>query len=175
MALVQYTFLESSMGMIAVISRDDKIVGLDIRREDVYQAKKRLSAQYPDAIESDKSFRTARLLLNRYLKGEAVDFDVEIDISDESPFTRRVLDELRRIPFGEVRSYGAIGKQLGYPMAARAVGQAVRRNPIPIIIPCHRVIREDGSLGGFSLGKEIKKGLLRLEGILDFVNETAPL
>jgi methylated-DNA-[protein]-cysteine S-methyltransferase len=167
-----YTFFESSIGTISVISRNEKIMSLDIRRENAYEAKKRLSVSYPEAIESEKSFKKIKLLLDRYLKGEKVDFDVNIDISRESPFTRKVLGELRKIPYGKLRSYLWIGKKLGYPMAARAVGQAVKKNPIPIIIPCHRVIRDDGSLGGFSLGIEIKKRLLMLEGVFNGVNKS---
>jgi methylated-DNA-[protein]-cysteine S-methyltransferase len=127
--------------------------------------KKHLSALYPDGAESDQSFKTIRFLLDSYLRGKRVDFDVDIDISGESQFTQKVLRELQKIPYGKARSYLWIGKKVGHTMGARAVGQAVKRNPIPIIIPCHRVIREDGSLGGFSLGIEIKKRLLALEGV----------
>jgi methylated-DNA-[protein]-cysteine S-methyltransferase len=168
--LIEYTFFESQTGMISVVLKNGKIIRLDIRPENTYEAKKRLSALYPDGVQSDKPFRKIRLLLDRYLKGEEVKFDIDIDISGSSPFTRKVLLELRKIPYGRLQSYLSIGKQLGYPMAARAIGQAVGRNPIPIIIPCHRVIREDGSLGGFSLGKEIKKRLLVLEGVFDNIN-----
>jgi methylated-DNA-[protein]-cysteine S-methyltransferase len=163
--LVEYTFFESSIGTISLASRNRKITALDIHSENLYEVKKHLSALYPDGHESEQSFKTMKLLLNRYLKGEEVDFDVDIDISGESQFRQKVLRELRKIPYGKVRSYLWIGKRLGHTMGARAVGQAVKRNPIPIIIPCHRVIREDGSLGGFSLGEEIKKRLLFLEGV----------
>ena len=163
--LVEYTFFESSIGIISLASRNKKIIALDIHSENLYEVKKHLSALYPDGHESEQSFKTIKLLLDRYLKGEKVNFDVDIDISGESQFTQKVLRELKKIPYGKVRSYLWIGKRLGHTMGARAVGQAVKRNPIPIIIPCHRVIREDGSLGGFSLGIEIKKRLLALEGI----------
>jgi len=72
---------------------------------------------------------------------------------------------LQGIPYGEVRSYLRVGRQIGYAMAARAIGQAVKRNPIPIIIPCHRVIREDGTIGGFSQGVNIKRRLLAIEKV----------
>jgi methylated-DNA-[protein]-cysteine S-methyltransferase len=163
--LVEYTFFESSIGTISLASRNKKIIALDIHSINLYEVKKHLSALYPNGHESEQSFKTIKLLLNRYLKGKKVDFDVDIDISGESQFTQKVLRELRKIPYGKVRSYLGIGKRLGHTMGARAVGQAVKRNPIPIIIPCHRVIREDGSLGGFSLGEEIKKRLLFLEGV----------
>ena len=80
-------------------------------------------------------------------------------------FSRRVLLLVKGIPYGTLTSYGAVGKRLGYPSAARAVGQAVGRNPIPIVIPCHRVVRSDGTLGGFSMGLNLKEQLLALEGV----------
>jgi methylated-DNA-[protein]-cysteine S-methyltransferase len=163
--LIEYTFFESQMGVISLASRNKKITALDIHSDNLYEVKKHLSALYPDGTESEQSFKTIKLLLDRYLKGNKVDFNVDIDISAESQFTQKVLRELTKIPYGKVRSYLWIGKRVGHTMGARAVGQAVKRNPIPIIIPCHRVIREDGSLGGFSLGIEIKKRLLALEGV----------
>jgi len=170
--LIEYTFFESQTGIISVVLKNKCIIALDIRPENTYEAKKRLSTLYPEGHQSDKPFRKIRLLLDRYLKGQKVEFDMAIDISGESPFTQKVLLELRKIPYGRLQSYLSIGKQLGYPMAARAIGQAVKRNPIPIIIPCHRVIRVNGSLGGFSLGVEIKKRLLVLEGTFNNIKKT---
>jgi O-6-methylguanine DNA methyltransferase len=168
----EYTFFESQIGIISLASRNKKIIALDIYSKNLYEVKKHLSTLYPEGVESNQSFKTVKLLLDRYLKGRKVDFDVDFDISEESPFTQKVLRELKKIPYGEVRSYLSIGKQVGHIMGARAVGQAVKRNPIPIIIPCHRVIRNDGSLGGFSLGIEIKKRLLAFEGVLQRNNKT---
>ncbi len=165
MDVVEYVFFKSSIGPISLVSRNQKIIALNIHSVNPYEVKKRIAALYPEGRESEKSFKTIRFLLDRYLKGERVDFDMEIDISGESPFTQKVLRELQKIPYGEVRSYGWIGKRLGYEIAARAVGQAAKRNPIPIIIPCHRVIAEGGKLGGFSSGIEIKKKLLSIEGV----------
>jgi len=170
--LVEYTFFESQIGTISLASRNKKIIALDIQSKNVYEVKKHLSSLYPDGHESELSFKTIKLLLDKYLKGKKVDFDVDIDISGESQFTQKVLRELKKIPYGEVRSYLWIGKQVGHAMGARAVGQAVKRNPIPIIIPCHRIIREDGSLGGFSLGIEIKKRLLAIEGVFNSIDKT---
>jgi len=104
-------------------------------------------------------------MLDRYLRGQKVDFDVEVDISGEGEFTQRVLFALMKVPYGHLTSYGRLAKKLGYRSAGRAVGQAVGRNPIPIIIPCHRVIREDGSIGGFSMGLKFKERFLALEGV----------
>lgn len=88
-----------------------------------------------------------------------------LDVSDYTTFQRQVWHVLASIPFGEVRSYQWIADQMGQPDAVRAVGQAVGANPFPILIPCHRVVSSDGSLGGFSCGLEWKRKLFKIEGI----------
>jgi len=90
-------------------------------------------------------------------------FPDRLDLSGATPFQRMVWEATRLIPYGETRSYAWVAGQVNKPGAARAVGQALGRNPLPIIIPCHRVIRGDGSLGGFSNGLEVKERLLHLE------------
>jgi len=102
--------------------------------------------------------------LAAYFRGGANRFGTPLDLGSATPFAQRVWAELRRIPFGTTVSYAELARRVGSPRAARAVGQAVGANPIPILIPCHRVIRSDGGLGGFSAGPEIKKWLLRHEG-----------
>jgi methylated-DNA-[protein]-cysteine S-methyltransferase len=163
--LVRYAFFDSSLGNIVLISKAEQLIELDVKADGAYIIKKSLTARYPDGVESIEHFHKLCKLLDRYLKGERVDFDVDVDISHLSIFTQKVLEELKRIPYGEVTSYGRIGQRLGYKSAARAVGQAVSRNPVPIIIPCHRVIREDGAIGGFSMGVQIKERLLATEGV----------
>lgn len=103
--------------------------------------------------------------LTEYFNGEAVDFtDVTIDFSCCTDFQRKVWQAVREIPYGETRSYGWVAARINRSHAARAVGQAVGRNSVLIIVPCHRVIAGDGSIGGFGGGLEMKKYLLRLEG-----------
>lgn len=94
-------------------------------------------------------------------------YDGPVDLSLVGPFERRVLEQLRAIPRGQVRTYREIARALGFPGAARAVGQACARNPLPLIIPCHRVVRSDGGLGGYSLrgGVALKRRLLAGEGV----------
>ena len=101
--------------------------------------------------------------LRAYLDGKLRIFTTPYDLRGLSPFTRAVLRAAAKIPYGEVRSYRWIAERLGMPEAARAVGNALGRNPIPIIIPCHRVVRADGSVGGYALGPAWKKRLLKLE------------
>ncbi|MBA4416793.1 MAG: methylated-DNA--[protein]-cysteine S-methyltransferase [Syntrophus sp. (in: bacteria)] len=162
---IEYSIRDTSLGNLVLVARNAQLITLDITKQTEYEIKKGLQARYAEASESDKPFRVICLLLDRYLKGEQVDFNVDVDISQEGKFTQRVLEELRKIPYGQTRSYGWLAKKLGYTNAARAVGQALGRNPIPIVIPCHRVIREDGSIGGFSMGIQIKERLLALEGV----------
>jgi methylated-DNA-[protein]-cysteine S-methyltransferase len=101
--------------------------------------------------------------LSRYLEGEPVDFPDKLDLGEVTRFQQNVWQAVRTIPYGETRSYGWVADKLGLPKAARGVGRALARNPLPIVIPCHRVIGSNGSLGGFGGGLEIKELLLRLE------------
>ncbi len=101
--------------------------------------------------------------LQRYALGEPIKFRVRFDLAGATPFQQRVWRVLQTIPYGETRSYGWVARRIGQPRAARAVGAACRANPMPIIIPCHRVVARDGSLGGFSGGLRWKKRLLALE------------
>ncbi len=165
MPVIEFAIFESWFGTISVVQRDRRIINLDLSENDIYQEHRAILKRFPEAVESDQSFKTVRTLLHRYLKGQPVDFDIEVDLSDLPEFTQRVLQELRRIPYGETRSYSEIAALAGCPKGSRAIGQALKRNPVPIIIPCHRVVRHDGSLGGFSLGQRLKKRLLFLEGI----------
>jgi prevent-host-death family protein len=100
-------------------------------------------------------------------------FSGPVDLARVGPFEREVLAELRRIPAGQVRTYQQIALSLGEPGAARAVGTACARNPLPLLIPCHRVVRTDGGLGGYSLrgGVELKRRLLQAEGAVQSLFE----
>ncbi len=98
-----------------------------------------------------------------YFNGQNVEFPDKLDLSDATPFQRTVWTTARQIPYGETRSYGWVAQKTGKPGAARAVGQALGSNPLPVIVPCHRVISSDGGLGGFSGGLAMKRKLLALE------------
>ncbi len=102
--------------------------------------------------------------LQEYFRGERSDFDVEVDPDSASAFDRTVWSKLRAVPAGETVTYGELARRAGYAGAARAVGGAMHRNPIPIVIPCHRVVGEDGDITGFGLGLWRKRWLLDHEG-----------
>lgn len=105
----------------------------------------------------------AREELHEYLAGRRAFFAVPVDLGGVAPFQARVLAEAARIPFGGVASYAALAERVGRPRAARAVGNALGANPVPLIVPCHRVVRGDGTWGHYAFGGRLKTALLRLE------------
>jgi O-6-methylguanine DNA methyltransferase len=105
----------------------------------------------------------ARHELGEYLAGRRTFFTVPVDFAGVGEFQGRVLAEAGRIPFGQVTSYATLARQIGHPRAARAVGNALGANPVPVIVPCHRVIRGDGSWGHYAFGGALKTRLLALE------------
>jgi methylated-DNA-[protein]-cysteine S-methyltransferase len=115
-----------------------------------------------DWIYNEAPFEDVRHQLAEYFAGERKDFDLPLSL-EGTEFQVAVLEALQEIPYGETRSYGAVAKQIGRPKAVRAVGAANGRNPIPIIVPCHRVIGSTGDLTGFGGGLDTKAELLRLE------------
>lgn len=128
----------------------------------------RLSSQSPreDAVGYAPFLREAKHQLLDYLAGKLTEFTVPVDLAAGTPFQRRVWRTILRIPYGRVRSYRWVAARVGGTQFARAVGMALGANPVPIIVPCHRIVAHDGSLGGFSCGLPVKKRLLKLEGTL---------
>jgi len=108
----------------------------------------------------------ARRQLDEYFEGARRRFDLPVDLALQADFNRRVLRELARVPYGEVVTYGELASRAARPRAARAVGTVMNRNPLPIVLPCHRVIGSTGKLVGYAGGLERKETLLRLEGAL---------
>ena len=107
-----------------------------------------------------------RRQLDEYFEGRRRAFDLELDLADVGGFPRRVLEELALVPYGEVTTYGRLAARAERPRAARAVGTVMNRNPLPIVLPCHRVVGSTGKLVGYGGGLERKERLLRLEGAL---------
>ena len=116
----------------------------------------------PDWIFNEQPFAEAARQLDEYFDGERTEFDLPLALNG-TEFQVRVLEELRKIPYGETVSYGDIARRIGRPRAVRAVGAANGRNPLPIFVPCHRVIGSSGDLTGFGGGLDTKAMLLRLE------------
>lgn len=119
-------------------------------------------------LQDTGRLREFREIFEAYLAREDTTLDLPYDTSVMTDFQQRVLGETRQIPYGQTSSYGEIARAIGSPNGSRAVGQALRRNPVPLVIPCHRVIASNGNLGGFSgeMGSPIKVRLLELEGVM---------
>jgi methylated-DNA-[protein]-cysteine S-methyltransferase len=133
--------------------------------EPAEKVRKRLSSRYPVDLGESPLTRKAADLLARYFSGEQVLFDLPIDRSGFTSFEEVVYQAVGTIPVGEVKSYGCIAGEIGRPLAARGVGGAMARNPLPIVIPCHRVVGKSGALTGYSAqgGVDSKQWLLEME------------
>ena len=115
--------------------------------------------------EGHRTLRVALHQLNQYFNRKREQFHLPLDFSGATEFQKRIFERLTEIPYGRIVSYGDIADEMGVAGAARAVGQAVGANPLPIVVPCHRVIRSDGRLGGYSGGLRQKVALLAVEGV----------
>jgi len=136
-----------------------------VRGEDDFL--ERLLAQHGDvAILKSPGLDDVRRALDAYFAGKQLEFDLAVDLGDLAPFHRRVLDATAKVPAGRVATYTQIAVRAGSPRASRAAGNALHNNPVAIVVPCHRVLRTDGSLGGYGGGLPVKEWLLRHEGAL---------
>ena len=149
--------MSSPVGKLTLVASSKGLVAIDVRNN----AKQVVTAKNASAqailIKTKKQ-------LEQYFAGKRASFDVVLDLVG-TEFQVRAWRALCRIPFGETISYGQQAANIKKPKAFRAVGSANGKNPIPIIVPCHRVVASDGSLGGYSLGLTMKKQLLALEGV----------
>jgi len=164
MTALQLSVFRVSMGWLGILSSSEGIQRLMLPQ----MSKEEILGQvdYFNTVSINcysALFADLHVRLERYFDGEQVDFPDRLDLSGASPFKNEVWNEARSIPYGQTRSYKWIAKRIGQPNAVRAVGQALGANPVPIIIPCHRVLRSDGNLGGFSGGLNMKMLLLHLE------------
>ena len=158
-----YATFKVDTGWMGVAGTGIGLRRIVLSRSSAQEVRSLLGDDVNGAIRSPKLFHNLTERLRAYFRGDKTDFPVKLDLSGATDFQRAVWERARTIPYGETRSYGWLAKQIKRPGAARAVGQALGRNPLPIVIPCHRVIASNGSLGGFSGGLEMKKQLLRLE------------
>lgn len=164
--LIEWTAMESPLGILYMARNIVGLCSLDFGTDESAFVE-RLDPLAHTARNPD-SLAPAMTQLEEYFAGQRQRFDLPVDISQMTAFQRSVLDMTRTISAGNVWTYGQVAQHIGKPRASRAVGQALGRNPIPIIVPCHRVIGKDGQMVGYSGGGgvESKKWLLRLEGAL---------
>jgi len=134
-------------------------------KEEVVDAIEKHTEDY-ELEEVPDSFEKIKKDVINYFSGKKIEFESAIDLSKYTPFQSAVFTAARSIPYGNTRSYRWIAKKIGNPKGVRAVGQALKINKIPLVIPCHRIIEDSGKLGGFSLGIKWKARLLQLEGAI---------
>ncbi|MFH1775563.1 MAG: methylated-DNA--[protein]-cysteine S-methyltransferase [Chloroflexota bacterium] len=160
---LKYITFDTAAGWVGVLASAQGLVRITLPQRSKAGALKLLGDSVSSATSSPDAFQDLKERLKRYFDGQKAAFPDELDLGGATPFQRRVWETTRLIPYGRTRSYSYIAGQIGKPGAARAVGQALGRNPLPIIIPCHRVIARSGRPGGFTGGLEMKISLLHRE------------
>jgi methylated-DNA-[protein]-cysteine S-methyltransferase len=163
---VAYSFVDSPFGELLVAVTRQGLVRVEYPNHDFDETLEELAAKVsPRVLESPRSTDGVRRELEEYFSGDRRSFTVQVDLSLVHGFTRKVLEQTGRIPFGKVSTYREVATRAGSPRAVRAAGNALGSNPIPIVVPCHRVVRTGGGLGGYTGGLDRKIKLLQLEGV----------
>lgn len=156
-----YDIFPSPLGLLYIIFSDNALAGIIFSNEvDESPSSIPLSVK---SIKKDRIPENFRQQLTDYFGGKLREFEQEVILLSGTEFEKSVWLTLREIPYGETRTYKWVAERIGKPRAVRAVGRALSKNPIPIVLPCHRVIESDGSIGGYSSGVEKKRRLLNLE------------
>ena len=159
-----YIIFDTAAGWLGILGSPGGLLGTTLPQRSTQTARQMLGHDISRATEAPHLFHDLMQRFRAYFDGKIIAFPDRLEISAATPFQRSVWEAARLIPYGETRSYGWIAQQIGNPKSGRAVGQALGKNPLPIIVPCHRVLAGDGRLGGFTGGIETKQQLLRLEG-----------
>jgi len=162
-AVIRYTIADSPLGRMLIAATDKGICAIQFANSD-HELQQGLMREFPFATRrpDDQALAEWSVNLTRLMQGRELNPSLPLDIR-ATAFQRRVWESLQKIPRGETRSYSAVAKKIGMPKATRAVARACATNPVAVAIPCHRVIREDGDLGGYRWGIERKEHLLAME------------
>ena len=160
---LKYIVFNCKMGWVGVLASAEGILTTTLPQSTAMAAQQLLGDGLNQATCTPTLFNDITRRLQAYFSGQEVALDDELDLSRATPFQRLVWETTRLIPYGETRSYAWVAEQIKQPQATRAVGQALGKNPVPIIVPCHRVMASGGQLGGFTGGLTMKRLLLHLE------------
>lgn len=160
---LKYITFNTDMGWIGILGSAKGLLGTTLPQRSTQEVRQLLGDRVNYAIWSPRLFEDLMERFRIYFGGHKATFPDELDLSRATAFQREVWGITGLIPYGETRSYTWVAEQIKKPGAVRAVGQALGRNPLPIIVPCHRVVNSDGKLGGYNGGVEMKRYLLFLE------------
>jgi methylated-DNA-[protein]-cysteine S-methyltransferase len=168
---VRWHRFETRLGVTGVAGTDRGLARVTWEPVDEEAFVADLEERFPGApvVPDPEGLEAVERQLLEYLMGDRKTFDLPVDLEGTSAFDRRVLRAASELGFGEVVPYGELARRIGRPRAARAVGGALGRNPVPVVVPCHRIVRSDGGLGGYGSGIEYKERLLRIEGREDLL------
>lgn len=160
--MIYYTSFETVFGILGLIRNKKGLLKIYLPNEIL--SEKGLHQQYPnqELIEDNSKFKHEIKQLNEYFNGDRRNFELDMDLH-VSPFYKKALMEVSKIPYGNTSTYSDIAQKLNNPKAVRAVGSANARNPLPIVIPCHRIVNKSGKLGGYRGGLPMKEKLLKFE------------
>ena len=160
-----YSIFKTRLGWCGVVENNGLIKRIVLPCANKRLVSQRIHKECPEAKENSSKLKKVSQLIIDYLNGEKKRLDFPIDLTGYTNFEKQVYKSLCRVPYGEVTTYGKLAKSAGNPRAARAVGNAMAKNPLPLFIPCHRVVKSDGAIGNFSAlgGVALKKRLLELE------------
>lgn len=160
---VAYTEIDSPIGPLLVAATQVGLIRIVFDNGQWDAALEDLGRRVGPVVEDRAPLAAVLAQLDEYFAGQRQEFTVDVDLRLANGFRRTALDHLRTIPYGETESYAEVAEAAGSPRAMRAVGSACANNPVPLVIPCHRVVRSDGTLGGYGGGLEIKSALLEME------------
>jgi methylated-DNA-[protein]-cysteine S-methyltransferase len=164
---VAYATVDSPFGSLLLARTPRGLVRVGLPNQDADGLLADLASRVsPRVLEAPAELDEARRELDLYFEGKLTDFELPLDWQLSRDFRRRVLRAIARIPYGQTRSYTEMARSAGNERAVRAAGTACGSNPLPLVVPCHRVLRTGGALGGYGGGLPMKEELLRLEGIL---------
>jgi methylated-DNA-[protein]-cysteine S-methyltransferase len=163
---VAYDFVDTPVGNVLVAMSQRGLCRISYNPEPEREVELLARTLGARILRTARPIDPVRRQLEEYFEKKRTDFDLALDLRLTADFSRRVLEELARVPYGEVTTYGALAARAERPKAARAVGTVMNRNPIPIVLPCHRVVGANGSLVGYGGGLDRKEQLLRLEGAM---------
>jgi methylated-DNA-[protein]-cysteine S-methyltransferase len=165
---VAYARTDSPFGPLLLAQTRRGLVRVGLPNQDADELLVDLAERVsPRVLEAPKQLDEVRRELDRYFEGRLDSFDLPLDWRLSGGFRQRVLRAINRIPYGQTRSYTEMARKAGNERAVRAAGSACGSNPIPLVVPCHRVLRTGGALGGYGGGLPMKQALLELEGVLD--------